>query len=148
MRGKLERPSPREDAQIARAIAADPDAAPDLSRPVSGIARRIGRPVKADPKVSVTLRLDRDVIERFRSKGPGWQTRINAALKKSPCDERAAYREPDSDFPPRKRDRLRPSPKRILHPQPGPDPHPVLHVLRPQPFAAVQRRRRRDHRIV
>ena len=29
--------------------------------------------MKADPKVSVTLRLDRDVIERFRSKGPGWQ---------------------------------------------------------------------------
>jgi len=82
MRGKLERASPREDAEIARAIAADP--APDLSRPVRGIVRRIGRPVKADPKVSVTLRLDRDVIERFRSKGPGWQTRINAALKKSP----------------------------------------------------------------
>jgi uncharacterized protein (DUF4415 family) len=32
----------------------------------------------------VTLPLDRDVIERFRSKGPGWQTPINAALKKSP----------------------------------------------------------------
>ena len=84
MKGKLERPSPHEDAEIARAIAADPDAAPDFSRPVHGIARRIGRPVKADPKVSVTLRLDRDIIERFRSKGPGWQTRINAALKKSP----------------------------------------------------------------
>jgi uncharacterized protein (DUF4415 family) len=84
MRGKLERPSPREDAQIARAIAADPDAAPDLSRPVPGITRRIGRPMKADPKVSVTLRLDLDVIERFRSNGPGWQTRINAALKKTP----------------------------------------------------------------
>ena len=83
MRGRLERPRPREDAQIARAIASDPDAAPDLSRPVPGIVRRIGRPVKADPKVSVTLRLDRDVIDRFRSKGPGWQTRINAALKKS-----------------------------------------------------------------
>jgi uncharacterized protein (DUF4415 family) len=84
MRGKLERPSPHEDAEIARAIAVDPDAATDPSRPVSGIVRRIGRPMKADPKVSVTLRLDRDVVERFRSKGSGWQTRINAALKKSP----------------------------------------------------------------
>ena len=84
MRGKLQRPSPREDAQIARAIAADPDAPPDLSRQVPGIVRRIGRPVKADPKVSVTLRLDRDVIERFRSKGPGWQSRINAVLRRSP----------------------------------------------------------------
>jgi uncharacterized protein (DUF4415 family) len=33
--------------------------------------------------VSVTLRLDRDVVERFRATGTGWQTRINAALKKS-----------------------------------------------------------------
>ena len=85
MRGKLERPSPREDARIARAMAADPDAAPDLSRPIPGIVRRTGRPVKADPKISVTLRLDRDVIERFKSEGRGWQTRINAALKKSPA---------------------------------------------------------------
>jgi uncharacterized protein (DUF4415 family) len=84
MRGKLQRPSPREDAQIARAIAADPDAAPDLSRPISGNVHRIGRPLKADPKVSVTLRFDRDVIERFRSKGPGWQSRINAVLRRSP----------------------------------------------------------------
>ena len=84
MKGKLERPSPQKDAEIARAIAADPDAPPDLSRQVPGIVRRIGRPAKVDPKVSVNLRLDRDIIERFRSKGPGWQTRINAALKKSP----------------------------------------------------------------
>ena len=84
MKGKRGRPAQREDAEIARAIAADPDVAPDLSGPVSGIVRWIGRPLKADPKVSVTLRLDRDVIERFRSKGPGWQTRINAALKKIP----------------------------------------------------------------
>ncbi len=85
MKGRLERPSPREDEDIARAIAADRDAAPDLSSPIPGVVRRIGRPLKADPKVSVTLRLDRDVIDRFRSKGRGWQTRINAALKKSPA---------------------------------------------------------------
>lgn len=34
-------------------------------------------------KVQVTLRLDRDVIERFRKSGKGWQTRINEALKKA-----------------------------------------------------------------
>jgi len=37
----------------------------------------------APTKVQVTLRLDRDVIERFRKTGKGWQTRINEALKKA-----------------------------------------------------------------
>jgi uncharacterized protein (DUF4415 family) len=83
MKTKLRRPSALEDARIARGMAADPDAAPDLSAPVAGIVRRMGRPPKADRKVSITLRLDREVIERFKSTGRGWQTRINAALKKS-----------------------------------------------------------------
>ena len=82
MRKKLVRPTRDEDARIVRGIAADPDAAPDLSEPVPGIVR-LGRPPKADRKVSVTLRLDSDVVERFRATGAGWQTRINAALKKS-----------------------------------------------------------------
>lgn len=83
MRERLVRPTAEEDARIARGIAVDPDAAPDLSEPVSGVVRRVGRPPRADRKVSVTLRLDRDVVERFKATGAGWQTRINAALKKS-----------------------------------------------------------------
>jgi uncharacterized protein (DUF4415 family) len=83
MKTKLVPPSAKEDAAIARAIASDPEAAPDLSGPIAGIVRRLGRPPKADPKVSVTLRLDRDVIDRFKATGQGWQTRINAVLKKS-----------------------------------------------------------------
>lgn len=81
MKGRLLHPTPDEEEQIARGIAIDPDAAPDLSEPVVGIVRRPGRPIKPDPKVSVTLRLDRDVIERFKASGAGWQTRINAALR-------------------------------------------------------------------
>jgi len=83
MRGKLIRPTVSEEAKIARRIAVDPDAAPDLSKPVPGIVRRLGRPPKSDRKVSVTLRLDRDIVERFKATGAGWQTRINSALKKS-----------------------------------------------------------------
>lgn len=83
MREKLIRPTAEEDARIARGIDADPDAAPDLSEPVPGIVRRRGRPPRANRKVSVTLRLDGDVVERFKATGAGWQTRINAALKKS-----------------------------------------------------------------
>jgi uncharacterized protein (DUF4415 family) len=37
-------------------------------------------PQKAPTKVAVTLRLDRDVLERFKAKGPGWQSRMNEAL--------------------------------------------------------------------
>ena len=31
----------------------------------------------------VTLRIDQDVLEFFRSGGPGWQERINEALRKA-----------------------------------------------------------------
>ena len=30
----------------------------------------------------VTLRIDRDVLDFFQEDGPGWQERINAALRK------------------------------------------------------------------
>jgi uncharacterized protein (DUF4415 family) len=43
--------------------------------------RGAGRPPSDRPKQQVTLRLDADVIEHFRATGPGWQTRINAALR-------------------------------------------------------------------
>ena len=31
----------------------------------------------------ITLRIDQDVLEHFRSGGPGWQDRINEALRKA-----------------------------------------------------------------
>lgn len=37
---------------------------------------------KAPTKQLVSLRLDRDVIENFKSEGPGWQSRINEALRR------------------------------------------------------------------
>ena len=42
---------------------------------------RRGRPPSANPKVSTTIRLSRDVIEHFKAGGRGWQTRIDAALR-------------------------------------------------------------------
>lgn len=42
--------------------------------------RRRGRPAGGD-KESTTIRLDRDILNTFRAAGPGWQTRINAALR-------------------------------------------------------------------
>jgi uncharacterized protein (DUF4415 family) len=80
---KLIRPKADEDARIAEAIACDPDSAPDMSGEIAGIVRRPGRPPKANRKTAVTLRLDQEVIDRFKAAGPGWQTRINAALRRS-----------------------------------------------------------------
>jgi uncharacterized protein (DUF4415 family) len=34
-------------------------------------------------KETVTLRIDRDVLDFFQEGGPGWQERINAALRKA-----------------------------------------------------------------
>lgn len=50
------------------------------TKPVEGPAKE-----KALPrgKESVTLRLDRDVLEHFQDEGLGWQDRINEALRKA-----------------------------------------------------------------
>ena len=54
--------------------------------------KRRGRgPQKAPTKKLVSLRLDRDVLERFRATGPGWQGRVNRALRKlAPAKKRGA----------------------------------------------------------
>lgn len=41
------------------------------------------RPAVPNAKESVTLRIDRDVLEAFQEGGPGWQERINGALRKA-----------------------------------------------------------------
>ena len=41
-----------------------------------------GRP-KGSAKQLVSLRIDRDVLDSVRAGGPGWQSRINEALRKA-----------------------------------------------------------------
>ena len=69
----------------------DPDDAPELTAAHFDRAdvydgevlvhRGRGHPPAADRKHLVSLRLDQDVIEKFRATGPGWQTRINEVLR-------------------------------------------------------------------
>ena len=40
-------------------------------------------PSRGRAKQQVTLRLDPDILERFRADGPGWQGRINEVLRKA-----------------------------------------------------------------
>jgi uncharacterized protein (DUF4415 family) len=51
----------------------------DIKHIVRGIARRGLRPVP--PKASISLRLDADVLAWFKSRGRGYQTRMNAVLR-------------------------------------------------------------------
>jgi uncharacterized protein (DUF4415 family) len=62
------------------------DDIPDMSTPewreiIDATPVSRGRPRLPRPKVSTTIRLDADVLEKFRATGPGWQSRINAVLK-------------------------------------------------------------------
>jgi uncharacterized protein (DUF4415 family) len=86
-----------EEASIQAQIASDADASeatdaelakakpfaeafPDL---MEVIRRGRGRPAIANPRQQISLRLDGDVIEKFKSTGKGWQIRVNEALRKA-----------------------------------------------------------------
>ena len=76
-------PTPAEDAAITAAAISDPDAVPFTDaewKQVKPLVRR-GRPPGSGSKTQVTLRLDVEVIQKFKASGDGWQTRINDALK-------------------------------------------------------------------
>ena len=68
----------------------DPDDAPELTDEHFERANvyegtklvRRGRPPIAAPKELVSIRYDREVLDHFRATGPGWQRRMNDALRK------------------------------------------------------------------
>ncbi|WP_445503757.1 BrnA antitoxin family protein [Microvirga sp. G4-2] len=50
------------------------------TKPIEGAPKA---PTIPGVKETVTLRIDQDVLEYFQEDGPGWQERINAALRKA-----------------------------------------------------------------
>jgi uncharacterized protein (DUF4415 family) len=54
---------------------------PELAAKLETERRTRGRPKADAPKVSITLRLDPEIIARYRATGPGWQSRMNAVLR-------------------------------------------------------------------
>lgn len=48
---------------------------------VAALTRKAGGRPAGTTKDQVSLRIDRDVIAGFRAGGPGWQSRMNAALR-------------------------------------------------------------------
>ncbi|HTW71329.1 MAG TPA: BrnA antitoxin family protein [Acetobacteraceae bacterium] len=95
-RKSLIRPAPEEDAEIQRGIDQDPDnpewTAEDFARArparevhpelVAEYLRTRGKQ-KRPTKVLVSLRLERDLVERLRASGPGWQSRASDILRKT-----------------------------------------------------------------
>jgi uncharacterized protein (DUF4415 family) len=73
-------PTPEEDAAINAGIAADPDTY-EASATEFKQMRRPGRPMGSGTKTQITLRLDTDLVEKFKATGDGWQTRINDVLR-------------------------------------------------------------------
>ena len=85
-----------KETRIQAMIASDTDApeatddqlarARPFAKSFPGLAAKMrknvgGRPRSGNAKQPISLRLDLDVIAKFKSTGPGWQTRINAALR-------------------------------------------------------------------
>lgn len=73
----VDRPTRRtsDPRQAAEAVFRKVVAAPTVAAPKL--------PAVPNAKEAVTLRIDRDVLEAFQEAGPGWQERINAALRKA-----------------------------------------------------------------
>jgi uncharacterized protein (DUF4415 family) len=66
-----------EDFKLARPFR---EVFPELA---AEIERSRGRPASENPKKQVTLRLDADVVARYKAGGKGWQSRMNADLRKA-----------------------------------------------------------------
>jgi uncharacterized protein (DUF4415 family) len=69
---KTRRP-PRDPFSAAEAVFGKAPARPAAEAPKM--------PAIPGARQSVTLRIDEDVLEHFQADGPGWQDRINAALR-------------------------------------------------------------------
>ncbi len=52
----------------------------EMQAGIEAYRRQRGRPAGSE-KESTTIRFDRDILAAFRAAGPGWQTRMNAALR-------------------------------------------------------------------
>ena len=77
---------------FGKPVTSDPDDAPELLndffrhgelRHGEKLIRRGRPPLSGKPKTAITLRLDEDVVEAYRETGDGWQTRINADLRRA-----------------------------------------------------------------
>lgn len=65
---------PRDPFAAAEAVFSKAPPKPAAAAPAKA-------PAIPGARQSVTLRIDEDVLEHFQADGPGWQDRMNAALR-------------------------------------------------------------------
>ena len=53
----------------------------ELQAGLEAARRKRGRPAGSGTKEQVAIRFDRDVLAALRATGPGWQTRVNEAMR-------------------------------------------------------------------
>ncbi|WP_083953418.1 BrnA antitoxin family protein [Thauera butanivorans] len=58
-----------------------PATAQEMQAGIQAERKARGRPAGSGTKEQVAIRFDSDVLAAFRASGPGWQTRMNAALR-------------------------------------------------------------------
>jgi uncharacterized protein (DUF4415 family) len=59
-------------------------------------------PQKTPVKQDIKLRIDPDILASFRATGPGWQSRINDALRRALADLTASRKSPKADAVPKR----------------------------------------------
>lgn len=80
----MKRATTLKPPKITSAKATDPDNPPWREEMLGPPVSRRGRGLQRSPtKVSTTVRVDADVLAYFRATGPGYQTRMNEALRRA-----------------------------------------------------------------
>jgi uncharacterized protein (DUF4415 family) len=115
MVSKVTPPTKTEDNRINRGIETDPDnpewtredfararPAKDVLPPglyQAAVKRYRGQrgPQKAPVKQDIKLRIDPDILASFKATGPGWQSRMNDALRRALPDLTASRKNPKAD---------------------------------------------------
>lgn len=81
---KIKVPTAAEDRKIRAAAKADPDAQPLTQKQLKSMVplkTLRGRPKSESPKLLVSVRYSREVVEYFKSTGAGWQSRMDSVLR-------------------------------------------------------------------
>lgn len=83
-RSKIKVPTAAEDRKVRTAARSDPDAQPMTEKQLKSMvplkALR-GRPKSESPKLLISVRYSREVVDYFKSTGAGWQSRMDGVLR-------------------------------------------------------------------
>ena len=83
-RSKIKVPTAAEDRKVRAVAKSDPDAQPLTEKQLKAmVPLKVlrGRPRSESPKLLVSVRYSREVVDYFKSTGAGWQSRMDSVLR-------------------------------------------------------------------